>query len=327
MELIKAKNQQQLPVWAANLPQAEFLQTALWPQVIKAEAVDLLVKDGAKIVAVGRVLKRSAWGLNFAASPRAPLFAPECNVAAQSAILNFMAKNLPKHLSWQPIFWRVEPVSATTSEQLAGNLQWAKSVNLQPAQTLLLDLQLSEDQLLAAMHQKTRYNIRLAQKKNLSWRWGTVEDVKVFAGLMAETTERDSFRGHSLEHYSAMLELGSDIFKLLLVEYQGRVLAAGIFAIFGDTFTYVHGASSNADRALMAPYLLQWQAIGYAREQGCRYYDFFGIDEQKWPGVTRFKLGFGGFVKTYPGTFDIIFNSGYYSLYLILRRLRRWLPF
>jgi lipid II:glycine glycyltransferase (peptidoglycan interpeptide bridge formation enzyme) len=74
----------------------------------------------------------------------------------------------------------------------------------------------------------------------------------------------------------------------------------------------------------MAPYLLQWHAIRLGKARGCKFYDFFGIDEDKWPGVTRFKKGFGGDVKIYPGTFDLIFSQAWYGIYSWLRKIRRW---
>lgn len=73
----------------------------------------------------------------------------------------------------------------------------------------------------------------------------------------------------------------------------------------------------------MAPYLLQWEIIKAAKGRGCRYYDFYGIDENKWPGVTRFKLGFGGEQVQFPGTYDYIFCRPLYWLYKFLRTVRR----
>jgi lipid II:glycine glycyltransferase (peptidoglycan interpeptide bridge formation enzyme) len=73
----------------------------------------------------------------------------------------------------------------------------------------------------------------------------------------------------------------------------------------------------------MAPYLIQWKAIEEGKRVGCKYYDFWGIDKELWPGVTRFKKGFGGFVYNYSGTFDIIVNKRRYFLYKILRYIRR----
>ena len=226
------------------------------------------------------------------------------------------------------VFWRSEPVCAAALwPEISQGLALQKSVNQQPAQTLVVDLAASPEELLAAMHQKTRYNARLAEKKGVVVRQGTLADFPAFWQLMSQTGERDAFRLHSEQHYRRILEKGADVYSLFVAEMEGRVLAAGIFAFFGDTATYVHGASSNQDRQYMAPYALQWQVMSFAKKQGYRYYDFFGVDNSKWPGVTRFKMGFGGQIEAYPGTFDIIFNRGYYNFYQVARRLRRVLPF
>jgi lipid II:glycine glycyltransferase (peptidoglycan interpeptide bridge formation enzyme) len=111
--------------------------------------------------------------------------------------------------------------------------------------------------------------------------------------------------------------------SLYLVYYKNQVIAGNIVSFFGDTVTYVHGASSYEHRRVMAPYLLQWQVIKKAKEKGYRHYDFYGIDEEKWPGITRFKKGFGGEGIKYPGTYDLILNKKWYYVYKTLRYIRR----
>jgi lipid II:glycine glycyltransferase (peptidoglycan interpeptide bridge formation enzyme) len=111
--------------------------------------------------------------------------------------------------------------------------------------------------------------------------------------------------------------------KLLVAKYNNRIIALSIICFFNNTATYLHGGSSNQNRNVMAPFLLQWQAIKKAKEQGCVYYDFYGIDEKKWPGVTRFKKGFNGQNINYIGTFDLIYSPVYYWIYKIARFIRR----
>ncbi|MBI5071795.1 peptidoglycan bridge formation glycyltransferase FemA/FemB family protein [Candidatus Falkowbacteria bacterium] len=187
-----------------------------------------------------------------------------------------------------------------------------------------MDLTKSEDELLAAMHEKTRYNIRLAEKKNLALKTGTVDD---FWKLMEETTKRDEFRAHPKKYYEKMFEKLADGEKNkmrgeLKIVYQGIApLAAAIIGYFGDTVTYLHGASSYEYRNLMAPYLLHWEIIKEAKKLGYKFYDFWGIDEKKWPGVTRFKKGFGGFEINYPGTFDLPINKLWYKIYNLAKKI------
>jgi lipid II:glycine glycyltransferase (peptidoglycan interpeptide bridge formation enzyme) len=120
----------------------------------------------------------------------------------------------------------------------------------------------------------------------------------------------------------AMVEvMGENNLKLFIAEYEDRIIAANIVMFFGNRAVYLHGASSNECRNLMAPYLLQWEQIKEAKKQGCEIYDFWGIDEKKWPGVTRFKKGFGGEEIDYSGTFDFIFDKTWYEIYKIAKRI------
>ena len=212
------------------------------------------------------------------------------------------------------IFLRIE--SEEIFEKFKNNFK--KSFDLQPKKTLFLDLSLSEEELLKEMHQKTRYNIRLAEKKEVEIKLSEAKNIESdfleFWRLMSITGERDAFRIHNQKHYKNILSASENI-KLYFANYKNKNIAAGLFCFFGDRVTYMHGASDNEARNLMAPYLLQWEIIKIAKENGYKYYDFYGIDEKKWPGVTRFKLGFGGFVKEYPGTYDFIFKPLIYNLY------------
>lgn len=182
------------------------------------------------------------------------------------------------------------------------------------------------------MHQKTRYNIRLAQKKGVIIKEGSANpdesaaDLKEFWRLLQATGERDNFRLHPFSHYEKLLKINSTtpgFIKLFLASYEGKNIAGGIFSFYGDKATYLHGASDNQYRNLMAPYLLQFSLMQKAQKEGYRYYDFYGIDEKKWPGVTRFKLGYGGRVFEYLGTSDFILRPFFYRFYELARKIRR----
>jgi lipid II:glycine glycyltransferase (peptidoglycan interpeptide bridge formation enzyme) len=219
----------------------------------------------------------------------------------------------------QPAFIRFEPVEPS---QILNDSRVIKTIDVQPAQTLILDLSLGLEKLLAGMHQKTRYNIRLAEKKGVRI-FSDNSRIEAFINLLKVTTDRDQFKGHSDNYYRQLAKFNPEFIKLFLAEYQGKIIAAGLFAFSGNCATYLHGASSNQERQVMAPYLLQWEVIKAAQATGYKYYDFYGISDQKWPGVTRFKKGFGGEVVGYPGTFDYIVKPGVYRLYKLLRTLRR----
>jgi len=214
------------------------------------------------------------------------------------------------------IFLKVEP------EKEIPNFKKSDK-QIQPAKTIILDISKSEDELLNQMHPKTRYNIRLAQKKGIEIKQSNnQESSDVFIKLLKQTAQRDKFFLHSQEYYQKMINiLGQDIVKLFLAKYKDKVIAANLVCFFNQTAIYLHGASDYRYRQIMAPYLLQWQIIRQAKEMGFKYYDFWGIDEDKWPGVTRFKRGFGGQEVSSPGAYDLIYSKFWYLLYKMVRRV------
>ncbi|MBE7551083.1 MAG: peptidoglycan bridge formation glycyltransferase FemA/FemB family protein [Anaerolineales bacterium] len=206
---------------------------------------------------------------------------------------------------------------------------------IQPRTSLVIDLSGDEAAILAAMKQKTRYNIRLAEKKGVTIRHGGPEDVTIFYQLAQITAVRDSFGVHNLDYYRAAYDLfAPDRCALLLAEFAGRPLAALMAFSFGREAYYFYGASSSEQRNLMAPYLLQWEAIRWAKSQGCTRYDLWGIPDADlvtleaeferrhdnlW-GVYRFKRGFGGQWVQSIDAFDYVYNPLLYQFYKLVRR-------
>lgn len=227
------------------------------------------------------------------------------------------------------IFVRVEPSKEFRIKKYESRIK--KSINLNPANTLVLDLTKPEEQILSEMKQKTRYNINLAKKKGVEIEVSSdVSKADVFYKIMKETSERDKFGAHPLEHYKKLLEILGEggTMKVYLAKFEGEYIAANIVSFFGNTTSYLHGASSNEYRNVMAPYLLQWQAILDAKKMGFQYYDFWGIapnDDPKhsWAGVTRFKKGFGGEQLDFPGTYDLVVSKVWYKIYKVVRFLNR----
>lgn len=175
----------------------------------------------------------------------------------------------------------------------------------QPRSSWMLDIGPEPDALLAAMKSKTRYNIRLASRKGVSVRRGTPSDLDAFYDLYAETGARDDFFIQPKRVYERMFQLFRDDgrFCMLFAEHEGELIAAVTLLTQGRTCWYMHGASSNRHRNLMATYLLQWEAIQWARQQGCTLYDFRAVpdllrEDQDMYGVYRFKEGFGGYQYT-----------------------------
>jgi peptidoglycan pentaglycine glycine transferase (the first glycine) len=198
---------------------------------------------------------------------------------------------------------------------------------LQPQFSLLIDLSKTNEELLSEMHPKTRYNIKLAEKRgvrveiadNAREKERYFED---FWKMLEETALRDGFMPHEKKYYEELLRVDSAECKniLFLAFYNEELLAAAIVNIYDSTATYLHGASSKKFREMMAPHALQWAIMQEARKQKCSTYDFWGIDHVKWPGVTRFKKGFGGREISYPESFDVVYRTGWYFLYRLRKK-------
>ena len=220
----------------------------------------------------------------------------------------------------QSMFVKIEPTHDIVVELFYRNgVKLKKSFNhLQPMRTTVVDLTQSADVLLDKLHHKHRYNINLAERRGV-----TIEesrDAESFWKLLTATAAHDQFRPHPMLYYKKLLNFFSDPdgalrTRLFLAHIGGKPIAGVLMMEHGTTVHYLHGASDRDQRALMAPHLLHWSLIQQYKEQGFTSYDFWGIDAQKWPGVTRFKLGFGGVIVEYPGSFDIVFKRFWRWLY------------
>lgn len=226
---------------------------------------------------------------------------------------------------------RVEPAKAVLPQDVLAKCGRIGH-SLQPQQTSILDLSKSENELLGAMHEKTRYNIRLAEKKGVEikkvLRQSAKEDFEIFWSLLTETARRDAFHTHTRAHYEMLAETKSAHFsnELFFAEHEGKAISAAMVNFYQPisgvpgVATYLHGASTDSARNVMAPYALHWYIAREAKARGYGRYDFWGIDEKKMPGVTRFKRGFGGYEIVYAPTVEIVYRLVLAGLY----RAARW---
>jgi len=231
------------------------------------------------------------------------------------------------------VFLRVEPEIRQPApegfihQQLPGFKPTLQTV--QPPRTIKIDISPKDEDILMGMKSKTRYNIRLAKRKDVIITES--DDVKTFHQMMLTTGNRDSFGIHSLDYYQHAYDLfsPSGSCKLLIASYQDKPLAGLMVFAQGKTAWYFYGASTNEERNRMPTYLLQWEAIRWAKGKGCQSYDLWGIPDSPeaeledafmersdglW-GVYRFKRGFGGEVQRTIGTFDRVYQPLLYKLY------------
>ena len=335
-----------------------FTQTSEWGNILIAEGGKverLAIEDEGVVVAQAQVEYRDLpLGWRYGFCPNGPVFAKEQGTRNKE---QEVYKLLNAYLENQRcLFFRIDPSCLL----LAPCSLLLKTKDINPRATTILGLHKTEAQFFEAMHAKTRYNIRLAEKKGVEI--SVKKDLPQLLRLSRLTGERDGFRLHEEKHYRQVLE--SDMTNQLSAVYQGKTIATMVTVAAGNTLTYLYGASDHAYRAVMAPALLQWRAIQMARAQGYGGYDFFGIapnfkeqgtplrqgfagqirnkeqveadsrfqipdskfdydPKHQYAGVTRFKLGFGGVVREGPGTHDLILNAGKYRMYGLLRKIRR----
>ena len=203
---------------------------------------------------------------------------------------------------------------------------------IQPRFVFRLDIKgKTEDEIFAAFHQKTRYNIRLATKKGVEIREGTKEDLKDFHKIMIETGERDDFIVRSLSYFEKMYdEMAPEHMKLLMAYYENEPIAGIIPIMYGNKVWYLYGASSNKHRNLMPNYLLQWTMIKEAIRRGADMYDFRGVSgvvDESHPqyGLYRFKKGFNAEFTEFIGEIFIPYKPLKYKLYKLAEKTFRTL--
>ena len=232
--------------------------------------------------------------------------------------------------------WGMEPerssqVGSSFIEELIQR-DWRYSTGqIQFRNTVELRLTRTEEELLSSMKQKTRYNIRLAGRRGITIRKGDVKDLPMIAGMYRQTAARDGFAIRSSEYYldiwRAFLQDG--MAQPLVAEYQGEPVAAVILVRSEDRVIYMYGASTNKERKRMPNYLLQWEAIRWAKSEGASTYDFWGapdefVDSDRLWGVWRFKAGFQGQVTRHIGAWDYPVRPFWYWCYnVIMPRLTR----
>lgn len=197
--------------------------------------------------------------------------------------------------------------------------------------TFQLDLTKTEEEILAAMKSKTRYNIRLAQKRGVE----VLEDnskkaFEAYLKLTLETTKRQGFYAHAPEYHRLLWEtlVPTGMYHLFLAKFQNQILAAYVFFTYDKILYYPYGASTREYQEVMAPYAIFWQAIKFGQKQGCRLFDMWGSlgpnpdSKDPWYGFHRFKEGFGGELVEFLGTYDLVINPTIYPLYNFANNLR-----
>ncbi len=346
----------------SQLPDPHFLQTYEWGQV-KAKYgwvpyYAVWTEDGkfqvvsdpqtitnyqSPITASALILKRTAFRrFSIFYAPKGPLM-DWTNESLRKQVLDDLQSFAKKQGA---IFLKLDPdvvlgrgVPASVDEVAENNGQavmsdlkrrgWVDSSDqIQFRNTVMVDLTASEEEILMRMKQKTRYNVRLAEKKGVTVRVGSLGDLGMLYKMYAETSVRDGFVIRDEEYYST-------VWKLFLTNYESRItpsaipliaevdsepVAAIFLFMFAGRGYYVYGMSRDQRREKMPTYLLQWAAMKHAKAYGCLTYDLWGApdvfdeSDSMW-GVYRFKEGLGGDVVRTLGAYDFAPSKFWYSMY------------
>jgi len=314
--------------FVASHPQGHILQTPAWAELKCAfgwTAIRIGIKEKGNVVAGAQILFRSLpLGIaTIAYIPKGPIVDWE-----NESLVKFLFENIDQVCrDRNAIFVKLEPVPTSNFKLPTSNFQ--KSKPIQPQRTLIIDLRPSEDEILASMKQKTRYNIRLAEKKGVAV--NPSDDLDTFNKLMQVTGERDQFGVHSSAYYRKAYELFRPLNRaqIFTAYYNDQPLATLMLFRLGERAWYFYGGSSNEERNRMPTYLLQWEAMRWAKAHSATHYDLWGVPDEDeeiletnfenrndglW-GVYRFKRGFGGKLIREPDAWDRVYSPMMYELY------------
>jgi len=301
-----------------------FLQSLEWAKIQQSFGQSIFfqgVEEQGKIVAwFVTIEKKLMFNKKYWYLPRGPIFSIDINFSWSdffSALTEVAKENKVSFIRFEP----VRPSFSDFFEEHPKNL--FRTDDIQPQNTSFLDLSVGKEKILAQMAQKTRYNIKLSNKKGVKVIESDLDEFDKFWQLISLTSKRDQFFIHNKKYYYNLIKNGQGNIKFFSAKLGDQTLAVGLFSFLFDTVSYLHGASDNTMRNVMAPYALQWEAIDRAIAEGYRYYDFYGVDEKKWPGVSRFKKGFGGQTFSFLGTFDFVINTNFYFVYKFFRRINK----
>lgn len=340
-----------------------FLQSPEWEEFLRA-----IEKETFRVKRNLFVIETLPMGLRYAYCPRGPVLQAKQRTQKKKHPMQMMIEKARKcGCDWI----RIEPNTQEEVREIQNNTSYTKPSpktfrlaprDVQPREILVMDISSSEEELLSQMKSKTRYNIRLAEKKGVEVIVSKERQYRDrFFELVRETANRAGIRTHPRDHYEKLLNtLGEDTAKLYIAKYQGEIIAVNLMIFYEDFVIYLHGGSGDVYKNVMAPFLLQWRAIQDAKKEGKRWYDFGGIDlgsrfqvsvnsedeakrknqerailsqqstgksQLPWAGITRFKQGFAPETESvkFPGTYDVVLNVWKYKGYRFLYRAKQLL--
>ena len=337
MILLAKEEEKEYKEFLENHDRCNFQQSLEWGKVKtswKNEVVLAKDENGKIIGAISVLIRKIPIFGNFMYVSRGPI----CDIHNEKVLKELTEGLRELAKQYKAFTLRMEPDIKSDDEEfkkIIKNLGFKindKGKNfsdgIQPRYVFRLDIKgKTEDEIFAAFHPKTRYNVRLAMKKGIEIREGTREDLKDFHKIMMVTGKRDNFMIRPLSYFEKMYDcLAPEHLKLMMAYYNGQPVSGIIDIIYGNKIWYLYGASSNEHRNLMPNYLLQWEMIKYSIEHGKDVYDFRGVTgivDEKDPhyGLYRFKKGFNAEFTEFVGEVYINFKPVTYKMYKFSEKL------
>lgn len=309
----------------ASSATSPILQSWEWAEVKAAqgwEPIRLAVEDQGRITAAASILKRKIpyFGKTIFYAPRGPV----CDFK-DMRVFNFLLEAVKNEAQkHKAIVLKIDPEIEESDGDKVGALKECgfkiQKKQIQPRATIFLNLEKSLDELLKNFEEKTRYNVRLSEKKGV--KVSRDQGVEIFYNIYQETAKRDNFLIHPESYYRKIYELmGTAGLAQVFVAYLGDEPIAAVFIFcFGSRVWYMYGASKSEHRNVMPNHALHWEVIKWAKEKGYKLYDLWGIPVKLDPqhplfGVHRFKKGFNGDLKKFVGVMDIVYDPIFYYLF------------
>lgn len=340
MDVRKTDNREEWEDFVRRQPECPFLQSWAWGEFQQAAGrpvIRIAAYQGDALMGVMQgVVRTHGFGIRSLSVFRGPVVSHMTPMAEYAEVLlectNAMIREAKQqgvsYVHFDPVFEASSPAANMVDRMTRA---WKPVRTEQPQQTLLLGLEAGTETLFSSLHQKTRYNINLAERKGVAVHMLQEADaIETFLSLNKVMSKRQRITAHSDAYYRAMAKslIPVHLLSIWVAMYESTPLAANLVLHLGDTVTYLHGASGNVHRELMAPHLLQWKQIEWAASRDAKLYDFWGVAPKNadashsWAGITRFKRGFGGTDKIYMQARDLPIRKFQYMLVNLRRRLR-----
>ncbi len=300
-----------------------------WQKNLGRKVSRFVVKKDEEVVAYGQlILFALVLGKKYGYLPYGPVVKEN-----SSELLLFLKKELQEVCRKENVvFIRLDFTPRTDTKIFShAPAHTYHSAYFQPRVEWYLDIDKDADSLLMGMHEKTRYSIRTAERREISIEIVTENFTTYFNDfyrVMVETATRNGFSLHSKNYYAYIFEtLTKDNGYLVIARYQQTILVIDFIIVFGKIAHYVFGGSSSKERNRLPTYLAQWRAILYAKELGCKHYNFGGIESGKlyrgWEGLTFFKKKFGGREVHHSPFFDVVASPFWYYLYTFRKLIKK----